>query len=181
MSSYSVSAYAPGTAVHGALLHAASLGFYTGLQGPQASCPLPASECPPVVGTLVRGDMDSMSVVVPGGQSIYVPADGQVKYIMPHSGFTPPGSLLGCFIKKTVRSQTSDCITPMELEVDDFNDGNGHIGLALCPDLPKEMVGTEASFVLYAKTADFNLTDCTDLEGLTLTPSEATVGAFQYW
>jgi hypothetical protein len=118
--------------------------------------------------------------MVPGGQDVYVQVDGQVKYSIPHSQYIPPGALRGSFYKKKVRSQSSNCVAPAGSEVADFSDGNGHSGVVLCPDVPDEMIGTGASFVLYAKTADFNLTDCTDLQGLTLTTSDSSIGAWEY-
>ncbi|KAI1812423.1 hypothetical protein GGS20DRAFT_24563 [Poronia punctata] len=178
--SYSISVFAPGTTVHGAQLNAGDAGFYTGLTGPMTSCPMEPEECPPVEGTLVSPLMGGMKVVVPGGQSIFVQVDGQVKYSIPHSAYIPPGALVGRFYTKKVQYQSSKCKAPRESDVLDFSDGAGHGGLTLCPDIPDEMAGTGASFVLYAKTAGFNLTDCSDIKGLTMTKSDANFGCFQY-
>ncbi|KAI1819471.1 hypothetical protein F4861DRAFT_534426 [Xylaria intraflava] len=175
---FSISVFAPNTAVDGTTLHAAKESFYSGIAGPATSCPLkPASNCPKVAGTLVSSMMGAMEVMVPGGQQTYVRADGQVKFTKPHSAYIPESSIIHGWVSKTI---VSDCLLPKRRDVIDFYDGQGHGGVALCPDVPRDMDGTGASFLLYAKTEGFNLTGCIDILGLTLTKSVFNVGCYQY-
>ncbi|KAI1436468.1 hypothetical protein GGR50DRAFT_223191 [Xylaria sp. CBS 124048] len=163
----SVSVFAPGKAFDGEKLDAAKKSFLTGLLRPSTYCTVPPKFCPPVVGTLVRGWMAAMAVVVPGGQQIYVQPDGQVKYLGAHSGFIPKDGIFSCWVG--MMNDTTGTIL-------NFDDGNGHKGVTLCPDIP----GTGSSFKLYGKTAGFNVTGCTDITGVKLTPSNYTAGGFQY-
>ncbi|KAI3321306.1 hypothetical protein HD806DRAFT_546692 [Xylariaceae sp. AK1471] len=176
---FSISAWAtPCSGVNGAQLNAAKEGFYSGLSGPSTYCPLnPASSCPNVMGTLVSQNMEALMVEVPGGQQIYVQTDGQVKFTIPHSAYMPPGSITDGWHHTT---SSSNLHVPTTQDVVYFDDGKGHHGLTLCPDIPDEMKGTGASFVLYAKTAGFSLIDCTDIGGLALTKTGHSIGCWQY-
>ena len=65
---YSITAYAPGTNIDGALFHAAGLSFFTGMRGPATYCPdtiEAVGACPPVGGTLVEPGMTAMHVWTP--------------------------------------------------------------------------------------------------------------------
>ncbi|MCJ1359579.1 MAG: hypothetical protein MMC33_009581 [Icmadophila ericetorum] len=67
-----------------------------GITGPQTFCPLtPASSCPPGIQTVFDGT--SMDVQVPGGQAVYIAANGALSISTPHSALFPPGSLLSGF------------------------------------------------------------------------------------
>lgn len=69
---YSITAYAPGTQIGGALFHAAALSFFTGMRGPATYCPDTVEAqgaCPPVVGTLVEAGMTAMHVCTPASLS----------------------------------------------------------------------------------------------------------------
>ncbi|KAL3435546.1 hypothetical protein BDV09DRAFT_167254 [Aspergillus tetrazonus] len=59
-------------------------------------CPLP-SNCPPGNTTVLAGNGGSLSVVVPGGQQIYVDPTGALRFTQAHSAYIPPGSSLGPF------------------------------------------------------------------------------------
>ncbi|KAL6237169.1 hypothetical protein BDW75DRAFT_92165 [Aspergillus navahoensis] len=59
-------------------------------------CPLP-SNCPPGNTTVLAGNGGSLSVVVPGGQQIYVAPTGALKFTQAHSAYIPPGSSYGPF------------------------------------------------------------------------------------
>ncbi|KAI8635516.1 hypothetical protein F5Y19DRAFT_13709 [Xylariaceae sp. FL1651] len=175
---FSITAFSPGSTVDGAQIQAADNGFYTGISGPSTYCPiLPSVSCPEVVGTLVASFMEAMAVMVPGGQQIYVSSNGQVKYTQPHSAYVPPGSITGGWHNKTV---VSDCLEPSQRGVLDFSDGSDGGGVTLCPDVPAEMRGSGASLVLYVKTGNFNLTNCVDIVGLTLTETIFEYGCWEY-
>ncbi|KAI1129682.1 hypothetical protein F5Y10DRAFT_263906 [Nemania abortiva] len=175
---FSINTYIPGDFVlDGEVLHASDNGFFTGLEGPSTKCPItPSSQCPPVAGTLVNGPMESMAVMVSGGQTIYVQADGEVKYSVPHSAHIPPDAIIGGFYHKTVVSSW----LPVQDEVIDFHDGRGHMGLVLC----YSGEGPEGDkYALFARTAGFDedaCVDLTDVPGLALTKSEGYVGCWQY-
>jgi len=73
--------------------------FYLGGE-PATYCP-PQVEpnCPPGKVTAFSGEGFSfgLSVNVPGGQRLYVAPTGELGYTQAHSGYIPPGSLLGPF------------------------------------------------------------------------------------
>ncbi|KAI1342976.1 hypothetical protein F5Y15DRAFT_273299 [Xylariaceae sp. FL0016] len=174
---YSLSAFAPGTNVDGVQLDAAGQAFYAGISGPSTYCPLDNNTCPEVHGTLVYDGMTGMAVEVPGGQQIYVGPYGQVRYTNAHSSSMPIGSMIGGWFNKTI---LADC--GPHTDVVDFlaNDGSDYGGLALCPDIPDYMNETGASYALYAKASGFSLTDCIDVLGLVLIGTDADVGCWQY-
>jgi hypothetical protein len=116
-------------------------------------------------------------VKVPGGQQIYVDPSGQIRYTQAHSTYLPAGAYIGGWYNKTV---VSDC-APV-VDVIDFlaTDGSNVGGLLLCPDTPNYMAGTGASYQLYAKTPEFNATNCVVAIGLLQHGSTATFGCWQY-
>ncbi|KAI1178334.1 hypothetical protein F4777DRAFT_114293 [Nemania sp. FL0916] len=174
-SAFSITAFVPSNSLDGAVIHASDSGFHSGLTKPTTYCSLhPASKCPKVAGTLVSENMEHMAVSVPGGQQIYVQPDGQVQYTIPHSADRPPGSIVGCWHRKT---STFSYNIPQAHDVLDFDDSRGHKGLALCPHTNSTKGGTH---MLYARTKDFNVKSCVDVVGLTLTKSDANVGCWEY-
>jgi hypothetical protein len=116
-------------------------------------------------------------VAVPGGQRIFVQPDGQVKFSIPHSAYIPDGSITDGWHHATSASNTH---APTTQDTIYFDDGKGHSGLTLCPEIPDEMKGTGASLVLYAKTVGFSLTHCTDIGGLALNKTGHNIGCWQY-
>ncbi|KAI0808483.1 hypothetical protein GGR55DRAFT_193508 [Xylaria sp. FL0064] len=170
---FQISAFAPNTNADGAILQATENSFATQLDGPSTYCPLkPNSTCPKVIGTLVSGNMEAMAVEVPGGQRIYVQADGQVKYSAPHSNYIPPDAIIGGWYHKSI---VSDCLGPAARDVVDFSDGKGHGGLALCV-----LDTLTKGLSLFAKTAGFGEEGCTEMGGLSLTLSASNVGSWEY-
>lgn len=59
--SFTLSAYAPGTEVDGAVLNAAGSAFYTGITGPATYCPLELG-CPNIGETVVYDGLTAMAV-----------------------------------------------------------------------------------------------------------------------
>ncbi|KAJ8129720.1 hypothetical protein O1611_g3910 [Lasiodiplodia mahajangana] len=176
---FSINAYMPGhLTLDGEVLHASNYGFSTGLEGPSTYCPPNiGAACPTVAGTLVSRGMEAMAVIVPGGQQIYVQADGRVKYSIPHSAYIPPDAIVGGWYHKTVASSAE---TAMINDVIDFDDSHGNKGLVFCLSDDGRGFG---KYALYAKTEKFNANACTDLQdvsGLVLTKSAAGVGCWQY-
>ncbi|KAI0433769.1 hypothetical protein F5Y09DRAFT_43738 [Xylaria sp. FL1042] len=170
---YQLFAFAPNTNADSAILHATENGFATQLDGPSTYCPLkPNSTCPKVVGTLVSRNMEAMAVLVPGGQKIYVQADGQVRYSAPHSSYIPPDAIIEGWFHKSI---VSLCLGPAARDIVDFSDGQGHGGLALCPS-----DSSIKGLTLFAKTAGFEDSGCTGIEGLSLTLSVSDVGSWEY-
>ncbi|KKK17203.1 hypothetical protein AOCH_006970 [Aspergillus ochraceoroseus] len=55
---------------------------------PGTYCPL-TSGCPPGNMTVLAGNGGSLSVVVPGGQQIYVSPEGALKFTQAHSAYIP--------------------------------------------------------------------------------------------
>ncbi|KAI0477615.1 hypothetical protein GGR56DRAFT_692302 [Xylariaceae sp. FL0804] len=202
---YSIAAFAPGTAVHGAQLDAAGQAFYAGISGPATYCPSSVGpQCPAVRGTLVYAGMTGMAVEVPGGQQVYVDptSGGLVRYTAAHSASLPAGSLVGGWSNKTVESacgafapatvldffapdseseSDSDTGTSDTTEADEGGGGS----LALCPDVPDAMNATGASYALYAlaprATSGGPLpANCVAVVGLTLIGQGDDVGCWQY-
>ncbi|KAI1260120.1 hypothetical protein F5Y18DRAFT_432468 [Xylariaceae sp. FL1019] len=175
--SSTISVFAPGTQVDGAVINAESSGFFTGLKAPGTYCPLDPSQCPAVRGTLIVGLLGGMATEVPGGQQIYVQADGQVKFVEPHSAYLPPGSLLEGWFRKTLKSNcAADVVVADFLPLDGSSDG----GVTLCPDVPPFLSSSGAQFSVYVKTKAFNLTGCIDAVGLVLTDTQFQYGAWEY-
>ncbi|OSS44243.1 hypothetical protein B5807_10981 [Epicoccum nigrum] len=77
--------------------------FYLGAGTPTSYCPpgLPAGACPPGDNTVFSGGDGTLSlgVVVPGGQQIYVAANGELSYTVPHSAAIPAGATVDQFSK----------------------------------------------------------------------------------
>ncbi|KXJ88478.1 hypothetical protein Micbo1qcDRAFT_178100 [Microdochium bolleyi] len=178
--SFTLSAYAPGTEVDGAVLNAAASAFYTGISGPATYCPIDTG-CPEIGGTVVYDGLTAMAVMVPGGQAIYVNPSGQVKYTVAHSAYMPLGSYVGGWFNQTV---VWDCAPPAQVlnfMATTTGDGSPAIsGIALCPDVSEWLSGTGASYQLYAKVPGFALQDCVDIVGLKVHESPAELGAWQY-
>ncbi|KAI0203649.1 hypothetical protein F4808DRAFT_26338 [Astrocystis sublimbata] len=166
----SVSVMAPGRRVHEMQLHAADKAFHTGLSGPFTSCPFSnILQCPMILGTLVLPTMTGMASLVPGGQTIYVQTDGQVRFSAARINLFPPGALENTFVD-VPESYNGE-------QVVEFNDGEGHTGLAICFNDTSPTIGT-----LFAKTASFDmgLGNCTEIDGLTLKSAGNVAGAWQY-
>ncbi|KAH8666595.1 hypothetical protein BX600DRAFT_549642 [Xylariales sp. PMI_506] len=175
---YRLTVYAPGTTIDGAKLDASGFAFYTGLSSPATYCPINViSDCPPVLGTLVFEGLSAMAVQVPGGQFVYVDPSGLVSYAQAHSTYYPNGSYIGGWFNKTV---VSDCAPT--IQVLDFltNDGSDVGGILLCPDIPDWMLGSGASYRLYATTPDFNTANCIEAVGLIQHGNADNFGCWEY-
>ncbi|KAL4948971.1 hypothetical protein BDW69DRAFT_84457 [Aspergillus filifer] len=92
---FTVMAARSASPIHFLQMNAAGQSFWLG--GETSSyCPL-QSGCPPGNQTVLAGNGGSLSVVVPGGQQIYVAPSGALKFTQAHSNNIPPGSSLGPF------------------------------------------------------------------------------------
>jgi len=84
--------------IHLRPINAYQEGFWIG-EPTQSYCPEQVgSGCPKGDTTTVAATTESssisMGVIVPGGQQVYIdPTNGAVKYTIPHSAYTPPGSI----------------------------------------------------------------------------------------
>jgi hypothetical protein len=71
--------------------------FYLGGPGPSSYCPVEqvGSACPNGTSTVFAGGDTTLSlgVVVPGGQQVYVAADGALGYTQAHSAYVPAGAI----------------------------------------------------------------------------------------
>jgi hypothetical protein len=71
--------------------------FYLGGGAPSSYCPteIGAENCPPGNSTVLAGGDNTLSlgVLVPGGQQVYVDADGSLSYTQAHSAYLPEGSV----------------------------------------------------------------------------------------
>ena len=77
--------------------------FYLGAGAPTSYCPpnLPAGACPAGDSTVFSGGDGTLGlgVVVPGGQQVYVAANGELSYTLPHSAAIPAGAVVDQFSK----------------------------------------------------------------------------------
>lgn len=76
--------------------------FYIGAGPPSSYCPaetIGAANCPPGNETVFAGGDKTLSlgVVVPGGEQVYVAADGALSYTQAHSAYIPDGSVTDQF------------------------------------------------------------------------------------
>jgi hypothetical protein len=97
--------------IHFQPMNARGGNFFIGGKGPSSYCPVEtvgAENCPPGNTTTFAGGNQTLSlgVVVPGGQQVYVAADGALSYTVPHSAYIPPGSTVTGFSRTA--SPTSD-------------------------------------------------------------------------
>ena len=121
---------------------------------------------------------DSFSqVMVPQGQKVYIAPDGKIKYTMAHSEYRPQGAYTGGWFEKTVVQECGPIAKVMDWLA---TDGSKSGGLVLCPKVAKFLTGTGADHALYARTPQFNQTNCIDVLGLFQRSSNASFGAWQY-
>ncbi|KAF3916170.1 hypothetical protein AA313_de0205518 [Arthrobotrys entomopaga] len=77
-------------------IHATGGGFWIGKKT-AAICPLDKKKCPKTTGvtafTVWHASTISLDTQVPGGQQVYVTAEGVLTYTKPHSAAIPKGSL----------------------------------------------------------------------------------------
>ncbi|BCS18906.1 putative IgE binding protein [Aspergillus puulaauensis] len=92
---FTVMATRSASPIHFLPLNAAGQSFWLGGK-PSTYCPLP-SGCPPGNTTVLAGNGAALSVVVPGGQQVYVAPSGALKFTQAHSAYIPPGSSYGPF------------------------------------------------------------------------------------
>ncbi|KAL2868756.1 putative IgE binding protein [Aspergillus lucknowensis] len=92
---FTVMAARSASPIHFLPMNAAGQSFWLG-GSPATYCPLP-SDCPPGDKTVLAGSGAALSVVVPGGQQIYVSPEGALKFTQAHSAYIPPGSSYGPF------------------------------------------------------------------------------------
>ncbi|EKD13961.1 uncharacterized protein L3040_005428 [Drepanopeziza brunnea f. sp. 'multigermtubi'] len=169
----------PDSPLDGLKVHASAQAFYLGLSGPSTYCPSVVEPyCPDKTDTVFAG-MGGMWVNVPGGQQTYVRADGVFGYTQAHSAYVPEGAYRGGFVNVIL---SGDCIEDVAVYTWQDPDGSeDDAGILACPDVPYYMNGT-ATYQIYAKTPEFNLTNCVELGGLkpTAWPQNAGFGAWQY-
>ncbi|KAI6712295.1 hypothetical protein JHW43_005152 [Diplocarpon mali] len=162
-----LTAFLPNSILDGQKVNAASQAFFLGLDAPATYCP-PVVEpnCPVASETVVAGAIGSLWVNVPGGQQIYVRANGALAFVQAHSNNVPVDSYRGGFLNVTISSDCAEDVNVFTWKAPD--------GSTACPHSPY--------YQIYARTPAFNQTDCVELEGLqpTYKPSESPFGAWQY-
>ncbi|KAG4433083.1 hypothetical protein IFR05_011423 [Cadophora sp. M221] len=174
---FTLTTYLPNSPLNNQKIHAAGQAFYLGLGGPTTYCPtVVGAACPNATDTILAG-MSSMWVEVPGGQQTYIRSDGSLGYTQAHSAYVPTDAYRGGFVNVTI---SSDCSSDINVFTWKAPDGSSE-GILACPDVPFYMENI-ATYQIYARTPQFNLTDCIELEGLvpTTVPQPAPYGAWQY-
>ncbi|PBP16773.1 IgE-binding protein [Diplocarpon rosae] len=162
-----LTAYLPDSVLNGQKINAAGQAFYLGLDVPATYCPTVVEpNCPVASETVVGGAIGSLWVNVPGGQQIYVRANGALAFVQAHSNNVPEDSYRGGFLSVTISSDCAEDVNVFTWKAPD--------GSTACPDFPV--------YQIYARTQAFNRTDCVELEGLqpTYKPSGSPFGAWEY-
>lgn len=130
--------------------------FYLGAGPPSSYCPaetIGAANCPPGNTTVFAGGDKTLSlgVVVPGGQQVYVAADGALSYTTAHSAYIPAGSIVDQFSKTAPSNGNS------------FGYLNFETGFVACP-----VGGAGAGYQVYGQTQNFEASsDCLGFSALT--------------
>lgn len=180
-SSFTITASLIGSSLNGQIINAGGGAFYLGLAAPSTYCPTQIKpHCPEgtstvLVGMMGQSGIGAMSVMVPGGQQVYVHEYGALGFTQAHSAFIPPGSFLAGFNSKTIPASISE---PSRQVISWKAPDASTEGILACPDIPDYMIGI-ATHQIYARTPKFNLTDCVVLEGLL--PSLLPVGPPTVW
>ncbi|PGH10542.1 hypothetical protein AJ80_07488 [Polytolypa hystricis UAMH7299] len=91
-SSFTVMALRSASPIHFLPMQAAGRHFWLGGK-PSTYCPVQVGDnCPPGNHTVISG-LTSLSVLVPGGQRMYVEPSGALGFTQAHSIYIPPGSI----------------------------------------------------------------------------------------
>lgn len=128
--------------------------FYLGGGPPSSYCPESVgSSCPPGNTTVFAGGDGTLAlgVVVPGGQQVYVAADGSLSYTTAHSAYIPAGSVLDQFSKTAPSNGNS------------FGYLNFETGFVACP-----AGAADQGYQVYGQTDSFEASsDCLGFSALT--------------
>ncbi|KAH7346174.1 hypothetical protein BKA65DRAFT_272496 [Rhexocercosporidium sp. MPI-PUGE-AT-0058] len=174
---FTLTTYAPDSPLHNQKIQAAGQAFYLGLDHPTTYCPtIVDPNCPNATDTRLAS-MSALWVEVPGGQQTFIRSDGSLGYTQAHSASVPSNAYRGGFVNVTI---SSDCSPDVNVFTWKAPDGSTE-GVLACPDVPSYMENL-ATHQIFARTPQFNLTDCIELEGLspTIFPQLAPFGAWQY-
>jgi hypothetical protein len=129
--------------------------FYLGGGAPSSYCPtesVGAENCPAGNTTVLAGGDSTLSlgVVVPGGQQVYVAADGSLSYTGAHSAYIPEGSVIDGFSREEPEGGA------------DFGHLNFEGGFVACS------AGEGQGYQVYGATDDAELADdCLGFSALT--------------
>jgi hypothetical protein len=128
--------------------------FYLGGGPPSSYCPESVgSACPPGNTTVLAGGDKTLSlgVIVPGGQQVYVAADGSLSYTTAHSAYIPAGSVVDQFSKTAPSNGNS------------FGYLNFETGFVACP-----VGAADQGYQVYGQTQNFEASsDCLGFSALT--------------
>lgn len=174
---FTLTASLPASPLDGLPVNAAGEAFSLG-GSPSFYCPTSVSSaCPNTTETIFAAELTALDVEVPGGQQVYVQANGALGFTQAHSASVPPGATIGGFVNVTV---ASDCHAPWEVITWKSPDGSTG-GIEACSEVPADTNGT-AVYKVYAVTPGFNQTGCVKLAGLLASylGNGAPFGAWQY-
>ncbi|RMZ72071.1 binding [Pyrenophora seminiperda CCB06] len=139
--------------------------FYLGGAGPTSYCPpnIGASNCPAGNTTVLSGGATTlnMGVVVPGGQQVFVQADGVMGYTQAHSAALPAGATQTGFSRDAPTGSN------------EFGYLHFDTGFVACP------AGEGQGYQVFGQTADAKFgPECLGFNALTV--ATAQPGAWQY-
>ncbi|KAK2747147.1 hypothetical protein FQN57_002404 [Myotisia sp. PD_48] len=151
--------------IDGLRINAAGRAFWVG--GKTASyCPIQVGDaCPPGDETVIGG-LQSMYVMVPGGQQIYVEPSGALGFTQAHSAYIPPGSYVGGMTFKYLDNHNDCGIYSFE--------GWGAKGLMACYNRDRGL------HQVYANIANATVPDCKPITALGCRWNGSGYGAWQY-
>ncbi|CZR59928.1 uncharacterized protein PAC_09823 [Phialocephala subalpina] len=174
---FTLTASLPGSPLDGLAVNAGGEAFHLG-GSPGFYCPTSVgSACPNTTETIFAAELTALDVEVPGGQQVYVQANGALGFTQAHSASVPVGATIGGFVNVTV---ASDCHAPWEVITWKSPDGSTG-GIEACSEVPVGTNGT-AVYNVYAVTPAYNQTGCVKLAGLLASylGTGAGFGAWQY-
>ncbi|KAJ5542862.1 hypothetical protein N7535_005285 [Penicillium sp. DV-2018c] len=94
---FSVMAVRSASPIHFLQLNAAGQKFWLGGETTTYCPDTVGQDCPPGKQTVLAPGGGALDTAVPGGQQVYVSADGALSFTQAHSANIPPGSSLGPF------------------------------------------------------------------------------------
>ncbi|KAF3490684.1 IgE-binding protein [Arthroderma uncinatum] len=149
-------------------MQAAGRAFWLG-GTPATYCPeIVGAGCPPGNATVILG-LNSMSVLVPGGQQLYVEPSGKLGFTQAHSASIPEGSHIGGFAYKRIGKKTGSF----------YFAGWGATALMACP-VPNSMFYQVFANIKNAMVPGGDIKQCVEFIGVAEAYDGRVPAAWQY-
>ncbi|EGD93305.1 secreted protein [Trichophyton mentagrophytes] len=149
-------------------MQAAGRAFWLG-GSPATYCPeIVGDNCPPGNATVILG-LNSLSVLVPGGQQMYVEPSGKLGFTQAHSASIPPGSHVGGFAYKPLNKKSGSF----------YFGGWGATALMACP-VPDSKYYQVFANIKNAMVPGGDVKKCVEFVGVAKEYKGTTPAAWQY-